>query len=101
MLNCADAGEGKVWHRVDEAATRGAVWVTTGSRRLCSKMGTDDERGGCPPGIFSDVWQLKDLQGPIFVSVASKGLTGAFFGSVARKGLSGFDELFTNDYTAD
>jgi hypothetical protein len=43
---------------------------------------------GVPPGVFSYVWQAKDLKSSVFVSVAMKGVTSAFFGCVAGKGLS-------------
>jgi hypothetical protein len=42
-----------------------------------------------PPGVFSDVRILKDLQEAIFASADSKGVTGALFVSADSKEVTG------------
>ena len=112
--------EGKVWHRVDEAATCGDGSSQLAVDRLQFSGLTEDgiatesastprSEGTCSetervegkvtvlPRPCSDVWQLKDLKFNVFGSAAMIGLTGAFSGSAARRGLSGFGRRFTNE----
>jgi hypothetical protein len=66
----------------------GPTWGKLGRRLRQGEVRNWRGSGDPPPGVFSEVFILKNFKSNDFGSAHSKGLTGRFFGSADSKELS-------------